>query len=435
MQLDSQKSIRTAVTAITATLLGSSVARAETNTNLDSSLLIYQEKGRVTASEAVFDVMRKFSERRTAGLRLTLDALTGASPNGATPSTRAQTFTGPSGGASYTAPAGEVPLDDTFKDMRFALDGRLNESLDRITFFNAGGHLSYEHDYTSVGLNTSLTRDFNKRNTTLGVSAAYNFDMVRPIGGAPVPFASMPPPTQNGGGGDGEGEDEGEGGGAGPGEPKHVVDAGVGITQVIDRQTLVRMDYSVHRTSGYLNDPYKILSVVEDRNAAAPGEPADYVYEKRPDTRFKQTVYAQLRRYIAGSAVDVSYRYFSDDWGIKSHTGDFFLWVPLKEGHAIEPHFRWYRQSEADFHHYYLVQGQTFPNYASADSRLAEFDAYTYGLQYTFPLNSGFLNVTGEYYTQRGKRGPPNPIGILNNFDLFPPMEVFMVRVGYNHAF
>jgi hypothetical protein len=432
MQLGGQKSIRTALTAITATLLGSGTAGASDSGKIDSSLLIYSETKRVKAFEGVFDFARKLSERRSVGLRLTLDVLTGASPNGATPSSQVQTFTGPSGGTSYTAPAGEIPLDDTFKDQRGALDGSLQESLDRITFLNVGGHLSIEHDYASLGLNGGITRDFDRRNTTLGVSVAYNHDIVRPIGGAPVPFEAMPPPSA---GGDGEGEEEGEGGGAGPGKGKDVVDVVAGVTQVLGRNTLVRANYSLNRSSGYLNDPYKLLSVVQDPNAAAPGEPAFYVYEGRPDARSKQAVFGELRRYIAGSALDLSYRYFWDDWGIKSHTADAFLRLPVGGGQSIEPHFRWYRQSEADFHAFYLVEGRPFPSHASADSRLAAFDAYTYGLQYTVPLGVGSdLRVSAEYYTQKGARGPPDAFGILARYDLFPALDVLMVRFGYSHG-
>jgi hypothetical protein len=423
--------VRSAVTAIAATLLGSSAVAAAESGTLDSSLLIYSETGRVKAAEGVFDYGHALSESRRIGVRLTLDALTGASPNGATPSSLVQTFTSPSGGSSYVVQPGELPLDDTFKDTRVALDGSLRESLDRITFLNVGGHLSFERDYTSLGLNSGVIREFNGRNTSLGLSAAYTHDIVSPYGGAPVPFESMPPASESGG----EGEGDDEGGGSGPGEGKDIVDVVVGLTQIVDRNTLVRADYSLSWSSGYLNDPYKLLSVVQDQNSAAPGEPADYVYESRPDSRTKQAFFADARRYIAGSVLDVSYRYFRDDWGSRSHTADVFLRLPVRSTHAIEPHFRWYHQSQADFYAPYLVEGDPLPNFASADSRLAEFDAMTLGLKYSLPVAAtSRLSLAGEYYVQMGKRGPPDAIGVLREYDLFPGLDVFMVRVGFTHG-
>ena len=430
MQLDTQKSIFTALSAITATLLGTGAAAAQGASTVDSSILLYSETGRVKLAEGVFDYGRQLNEQRSIGLRLTLDALTGASPNGATPSSGIQTFTSPSGGGSYSVGPGTIPLDDTFQDMRGALDASLRESLDRITFLNVGGHLSLERDYTSLGANIGITRDFDRRNTTLGVSAAFTHDVVSPYGGAPDPYASMPPPSDDGG----EGEDEGEGGG--PSESKDIVDGVVTLTQVIDRKTIVRVNYSLSWSTGYLNDPYKIVSVVYDRNTATPGEPANYLYESRPDTRSKQAVFGDVRRYIAGSALDLSYRYFWDDWGIASHTADVSLRLPVGGEHFIEPRFRWYRQSEADFFTPYLIDGQAFPDHASADSRLAEFDAYTYGLRYAFPVATGSLmSLTAEYYTQKGTRGPPENFGVLSQYELFPELDAFMLRVGFSHGF
>ncbi len=431
MQLGRPRSIRTAVTAITATLLGPAASSAADGNTFDSSLLIYSETNRVTAAEGVFDFGRKFSEQRSLGVRLTLDALTGATPNGATPASTPQSFTGTSGSASYTVPAGEIPLDDTFTDQRLALDATLVESLSRITFLNVGGHLSWEHDYTSVGLNGGISRDFNKRNTTVGLAVAYSHDSIKPIGGAPDPLSAMPPPTAGEGEGEGEGE-EGEGGEDVPGKGKDVFDAVFSVTQILGRNTLVRANYSLNHSSGYLNDPYKLLSVV----SGTTGEPVTYLYESRSDVHRKEAVFGQLRRYVSGSTVDLSYRYFWDDWGIKSKTADVFVRLPLAGRNSIEPHFRWYHQSAADFHYYYLVDGQSLPMHASADSRLAEFTGYTYGLQYTLSLQEATeLRFTGEYYTQKGTRGPPNPVGILAQYDLFPALDVFMFRVGFSHGF
>ncbi len=433
MQLNRPERIRTAVTACTAALLGTSANASAQAGKVDSSLLIYSEVNRVQAAEGVVDFKKTVNERRSYGLRLVLDALTGASPNGATPSTHVQTFTGASGSTGYTAPANEIPLDDTFTDKRLALDGTLVESLDRVTVVNAGGHFSIEHDYSSVGLSGGVSRDFNRRNTTLSLRGSYNHDTVSPIGGAPAPFGTMPPPTNNGGEGDGEGE--GEGGGSGPGEGKNVGDVAVGLSQVIDRETIFQFDYSYGRSSGYLNDPYKLLSLVQNESDAEPGEPLAYLYESRPDARSRQSLFSEVRRYIAGGTVDVSYRYYWDDWGIRSNTVDFLSHLPIRGGRALEPHVRWYRQSAADFYTRYLVDGASIPSYASADARLAGFDAWTAGLKLSFTMNEfDVLSVGAEYYTQLGERGPP-AIGILQNYDLFPKLDVFMLRVGFTHGF
>ena len=433
MQLDAQRSIRATLTAVTATLLGSNASSAFGQSKLDSSLLIYSETDRVKTAEGVLDYTRTLSEQRSIGLRLTLDALTGASPNGATPSSQAQTFTGPSGGTSYVAPAGELPLDDTFTDQRLALDGSLVESLDRITFLNVGGHLSFEHDYTSLGVNGGITRDFNRRNTTLGISLSYNHDIVSPIGGAPVPLSSMPPPSS---GGDGEGEDEGEGeGGGGAGEGKDVVDVVFGLTQVLDRYTLLRANYSLDRSSGYLSDPYKLLSVVQDHTAAAPASRSDTCTRVGPirTTSNRCSENCDVTSLAARSICRIA---------TSGTTGESNRTRPMSSCDCpSETDNRSNRTSAGTTSRRpismptYLVDGQPLPRYASADSRLAEFDAYTYGFKYSLPVDADSgLRFSAEYYTQKGERGPPDAIGVLRQYDLFPALDVFMVRVGFTHG-
>ena len=434
MQLNRPEHVRTALTAFTAALLGTHTAMAGDAGKVDSSLLIYSETNRVKLAEGVVDLNKQMDEQKSYALHLVFDALTGASPNGATPSSHVQTFTGASGHAGYSTPAGEIPLDSSFSDRRFAVDGSISDQISRLTMGSVGGHLSWERDYASLGINGSISRDFNRKNTTIGMSAAYNHDTVSPIGGAPTPLASMPATSVSVGEGEGEGEGGG-GGGGGPGKGKDIGDVVVSLSQVLTRYTLVQMNYSVDRESGYLNDPYKLLSVVQDEGSAAPGEPVDYLYESRPGSRTKQALYAELRQYIAGTATDVSYRYFWDDWGIRSHAVDLIEHIPLPRGNSLEPHVRWYSQTQADFFRTYLVEGHQIPQYASADARLTAFDAWTYGLRYSLPVGEGNeLGFSAEYYEQTGTRAPPNPPGILKQYDLFPALTVFMLRIGFTHA-
>jgi len=160
------------------------------------------------------------------------------------------------------------------------------------------------------------------------------------------------------------------------------------------------------------------------------------VHERRPSSRNKNAMYGQVRRYFSGNTIDLSYRYFWDDWGITSHTVDAYYQWQTKSGRGVQPHIRWYRQNQADFYRPFLVQGVPFPQYASADSRLAKFDALTLGLQYTLPLNTiSRLNISGEYYTQLGDRSPPEAFGSLKGLDLLPKMNALMLRVGYARSF
>ena len=438
MQLTGQPSIRKALTALTVAVLGSTgVAHATGDNRVESSILLYSEVNRVQAAEGIIGFSRMLKGGKLLNARFTFDGLTGASPNGATPSKNIQTFTRPSGSSSYTVKPGDIPLDDTFKDTRFSFDGSLSQPLNRVTTWVFGAHLSTEHDYTSLGVNTGLTRDFNRKNTTLAASVAFSHDIVKPEGGAPTPLSSMNLASDDDNAGEGEDEREGgEGLESGPGKGKDVFDAVLGITQILDRKTVVRLNYSYNRSSGYLNDPYKLLSIVQGSSGSDPGEPVGYIYEGRPDNRNKQAVFAEIRRYLGGHTIDLSYRYFWDNWGITSQTIDVHYRLPLSSGHALQPHFRWYRQAESDFYQSYLLDGSPTPASASADYRLAPFHAITVGLQYLFPIAQDVhLSLGAEYYRQSGDLSPPKSLGVLSRTDIFPNMDAIMIRAGFSRDF
>lgn len=433
MQLTHKKSIRRTLTAVTAVLIGSTMASAADGNKIESSLLLYSETDRVQAAEGTVGLTRTIGNGRSFRGIFTFDALTGPSPNGATPSNSIQTFTRPSGQGVYTVQPGDIPLDDTFRDTRVSFDGSYTTPLNRLTNFDIGGHFSTEHDYTSLGANVGLSRDLNRKNTTLSASLAFAHDLINPEGGSPMPFALLSDSLEDNGGND---EDEFEGGGESSNETKNTFDAVVGVTQVLGRQTLLRLNYSFSHASGYLNDPYKLLSVVQNASGTSPGEPIDYIFESRPGSRNKHALYGELRRYLGGHTIDLSYRYFWDDWGVTSHTIDLHYRLPLKSGHALQPHVRLYSQSAADFYRPYLLDGSSIPTHASADYRLAKFSAVTLGLQYLLPVGpNAHLNIGGEYYYQSGDVSPPETFGALGEFDLFPDLKALMIRVGFGYDF
>jgi len=163
--------------------------------DVDTAAMIYSESdGRVQALEMGVFAGRDFGDDERLDLRLVVDALTGASPNGAHASSTAQTFTTPSGNSSYSVAAGETPLDSSFKDTRGAMGVDWTRPLDNLTNVVLGLNLSSEVDYISLGASANITRDFNNRNTTLSAGVATNYDMIKPMGGTPIEFSPMRAP-------------------------------------------------------------------------------------------------------------------------------------------------------------------------------------------------------------------------------------------------
>jgi hypothetical protein len=415
--------------AATCALLGSGIsdevkAQELPPWDVDTSLLVYSEDNSRVQDLSLNVLARKeIREEAFLNLTLALDTLTGASPSGAVPSTVVQTFTRPSGNASYVIAPQAQPLDDTFQDTRTALSGSYQFPLARLTLLDVGASLSDEYDYTHTGVNARLAHDFNNRNTTLSFGLAFASDTISPVGGAPVPLAPM---LGVGNSTNKRGEDQ----------SKDVTDFLLGVTQVLGRKTIVQLNYSLSQSDGYQTDPYKLLSVVDPVTGLPVAGPAGsglyrYLYESRPDSREKQSLYGLIKRDFNGNVLEASYRYMTDDWGIDSHTVDIHYRWKLAAGY-LQPHVRFYTQTDADFYHTVLFNGQPVPAFASADYRLGNFDGTTLGIKYGHETNGGNeWSARLEWYQQTGSPDAAARVGVLNGLDLYPDLTALIAQVTY----
>lgn len=385
------KRIGAALAAATCTLLGNgtpSPAQAADDVNswdFETALLYYGESdSRVRDISLSALAKRLFEDEKHLDLSLSVDTLTGASPSGAIATGGAQTFTSPSGREVYSTPANEIPLDDTFLDTRVAVSARWTQPFARLYSGSAGASFSTEYDYTHIGADLALSRDFNRRNTTMSAAVAYSQDDIDPVGGAPQALSQM--------------LDVGDLTNRRGAQSKDVMDVLIGMTQVIDRTTLLRINYSFSDSSGYLTDPYKFVSVVDpisgDTLTRSPpsgtqGPGGVYRFESRPDSRTKHGLFLEAKHAFGSKVLDVSYRYMTDDWEIDSQTLDARLRWPLGGVGYLEPHLRYYSQTAADFYRVSLADGEPLPRFASADSRLGDFDAITVGVKFGREMRHG----------------------------------------------
>jgi hypothetical protein len=392
--------------------------------DIDTSLLIYSESdGRVRDTSLNARARKEIREEKFLDLTLAIDSLTGASPSGAAPAGTVQTFTNPSGNAQFSVAAGAQALDPSFLDSRTALGASWEMPIKRLSLLSVGMTLSDEYDYTHTGLNARLARDFNNRNTTLSFGLALANDSIDPVGGSPVPLAPM----------------LGLGSAANKraGESKDVTDFLFGVTQVLNRHTIVQLNYSLSQAEGYLTDPYKVLSVVDPVTGNPAAGPIGsglyrYLYESRPDTRDKQSLYGLLKRDFDGDVLEASYRYMTDDWGVDSHTVELRYRWSFGANRYFQPHVRFYQQPAADFYRTVLFNGQALPAYATADHRLGEFDGLTVGFKYgQATARGGEWSARVEYYTQTGNPSPGSAVGALSGYDLYPDLNALIAQFSY----
>lgn len=440
--------IKAALTLATAALLGTSnLAQANTASTtsaeestweFDSAFLFYSEVDRVSAGEAIFNAKKTFANDGILNLKLTVDALTGASANGAVAQPNVQTFTRPSGNGQYTIAAGDTPLDDTFHDTRVQFNGQWTQPIAPNYTASGGVHISKEYDYLSLGINGNLAFDFDRKNSTFSAGFSYFIDTFNPEGGLPKALSSM----LIGDNGSSNSDDDDDTSPIwdenfaktrmGSEDDKTTTDILLGFTQVINRRMITQFNYSYSMVDGYLTDPFKVISVVNSG-----GVTQDNIYESRPDSRIKQSIFAQSLYHFDSAVLDVSYRYMWDDWEITSHTIDTRFRIPLGDAFGTEsylqPHFRFYQQNAAEFYQPFLIDGATLPTYASADYRIGEMSTFTVGLKYGLLVNNGHdLSFRLEYYRQAPTDGSFDAPGVLNEVDLYPTIDAIIAQVTYS---
>ena len=412
------KPVRKGLALATASLLGVPVVNTanalqpSSDWEVDTSLLLYAETDRVSLAEPIIRARKDMGDDRFLTMKLVLDTLTGSSANGAIATSTAQTFTTPSGQGTYQAGANETPLDPSFHDTRVALSGEWERPVGKSTRAIFGVNASNEYDYQSLGVSATFNWDFNQKNSTLTAGIAYNADSVKPVGEVPVGFTPMPtyPAVKAT---------------SGSSESKNVGDLIIGWTQILGRKDLMQFNFVYGDESGYLTDPYKILSVVD----GITGDTNSYVYEKRPDSRSRQAFFWRWSHMFEEDVFRVSYRYYTDDWGINSNTLDMHYRYELNPKHYLEPHVRYYSQTAADFYHTSLIDGQTY-DYASADYRLADMTSTTIGLKYGINLgDKKEFSIRAEHMLQQAD--PSQVIGNQSAQDLVPDVTANMLTLNY----
>jgi hypothetical protein len=370
-------------------LAGSVPAAAQTpiapGWQLEATGLLYGEQSRAIVVEPTGRLTRTYANGRALSMGLAVDAITGASPTGGMPSGQVQTTTTASGRTTTTT-ANAVPTHP-FQDLRGAVDLGWTEPLGSLVSASTSAHYSQEKDYASLGGGLKTSVDLLSRLVTLTVGGSYNHDRVFPTGGTAVGLA---PDTAARLPGD---------------NPKDVQTGLVGLSRVMSRRWLLGVTGSQTRENGYLTDPYKFVSLVDPTTQL----PVAQITEKRPSTRTRRDVLGSSVYHFESDIFYMNYRYYWDDWGLRSNTLDLKVRHDLSVDSWVQPHVRLYAQSPAEFFVFGLTQGQPLPQYASADERLGPLRTATFGATYGFrmPGSRGQFTVRAEYIYQWLVGRPP----------------------------
>lgn len=411
-----------------------SAGRVEETYNADFQYGNYQEgSGRMGVDIYEGALSAPIGKNMTASVNLVEDSIAGASPvyNARDPITGQ--IVQVKSGASPTSSCGQ-----SICELRDAISGNLAYFFDKAALTFGGGY-SREHDYASKYFNTTGSLDLNKKLTTLNFGASVAFDEIQP---SPSGFTAPPfDSTSNFKG------------------HKTSQQYLLGVSQVIDKDSLIQSNMTFGYHNGYLSDPYKQVAFYGDVEFVTPfgnfvaTDQETILQDKRPRERFEWAWLTQYVRHFEQfnhAALHADYRFSTNDWGVNAHTVEFSWHQPIFDGWQLIPRFRYYSQDRADFYKP-VFNGDivsttndflTFNNktsndkFYSSDYRLAGFGTVSGGLKLSKEINNlepfsqlkfqaGF-----EYYAHKSEFQLGG-----NGKERFNDFGYYLITAGFNLKF
>jgi len=355
---------------------------------------------KVKAKDTVVSLEKSFGLDWTLNLETGYDTISGASPSlGAT--------TPLSGAADFIARRNNIALGQAktdevlrsdydpqrsgykvnkikLKDRRKSINGSLTYRDEKRNEWTFGANYSTEEDYKSVGLNGKVLvyeNELKNRSYSLGVSTLFDKTL------AFNKFTTSSGNTQ---------------------DWQNIFTGSVeaGLSQTFNPQLyMVFTGYAGYR-SGYLSNHYlTVLREIDINNNGSIGNDEVFVgQDSRPDKRYSGGVNIQAFWAISDEVVvRPRYKWFMDDWGVRSHQIGSKMTYKATEKLTIAPGYFWYKQEGASFYKSPTASDNTFAatGFATSDLRLGDYTANAYEIGISYKLFSKFrLNALGAYYEQ-----------------------------------
>lgn len=236
-----------------------------------------------------------------------------------------------------------------------------HSSDDRNNIWSTNFAVANEYDYFSIGFGGSYTKLFNEKNTELSIKGNVFLDTWNAI--YPSELRDQPTFTPF--------EDE----------SRNSYSLGLGFSQILSKKLQGSLALDLIYQEGLLSTPFQRVQFVDVADFSLPGQP--FVYgddiERLPDTRFKIAIGGRLHYYINETfIVRTFYRYYTDNWGINSHTASVEVPVKITDKFTLYPSYRYYQQTAADYFAPFNEHVSTQEFYTS-DYDLSDFDAHQFG--------------------------------------------------------
>ena len=298
---------------------------------LDVKFEAFHDRNDVTALSPIFLLSKSVANHVTVDWEGQWDVVTGASRKIGT--------SGSSGGSSLDGVTG---ASGNWENRFGSRVGATYANQGHV--FSGSVYASRENDYQSFSPAIGGAWDFGERNTTVSWGGSWFFDKL-------IPYAAYAP----------------YGGGA-----KRVQSYNLGLTQTLTPLSLVGVNATYTRTTGYIGHPYNPIQSTD----------SGLLGERLPESKDALALAGQFLQGfrigdLLGSA-SLEYRAYEDSWALKSHTVTFKWTQHFSESTIFRLQGRWYRQWGAAFVKEAYAGNEQF---ITDDIRFFPFSSYLVGLK------------------------------------------------------
>jgi Protein of unknown function (DUF3570) len=158
-----------------------------------------------------------------------------------------------------------------------------------------------------------------------------------------------------------------------------------GLSQVLTRNLIAGMTLEVITDQGLLSNPYREIRYCSNPTGTVPCAGGFTLGAQiYPNTHTSTAIEGRAKYYLPyRAAASVSYRYFTDTWGVRANTTEVGYTQPVSNLWILEGRVRYYDQSHASFY------SDLFPfansqNFEARDQNLAASTNTTIGVKATY---------------------------------------------------
>jgi hypothetical protein len=281
---------------------------------------------------------------------------------------------------------------------------------DRNLTWNVNASLASEYDYTSIGFGAGILKQFNEKNTTFGLSTKVYLDNWSPIYPTELKSYKLVNGNLSQGFFTGITIIDQNGNASSNWKPingfvpitdkaRNTFSASLSFSQIVSENAQISLFLDIVNQQGWLANPlqrvyFKDIANYYIGNANSISnytssqntdvfQLADDI-ERLPNSRIKTPFGMRFNYYINETFVVRSYyRYYFDDWGLKSHTASVEIPVKISDKFTLYPSYRYYTQTAADYFAPFEEHLST-EKYYTSDYDLSAFNAYQFGFGFSY---------------------------------------------------